>query len=189
MRVLVAGTMGIAALLAPPGGARAWEEPDAAYAKFQGAVKSGSAEEIVRLSSAVRRADMAARKESELREAQAAAPSAYALEQKTVSRDGQSAKLFLSAPGEAFAPPRAGAQFGIARLVLEGGEWKIVDQTWAREKPPELGPRRTQAGDDARNVRDVTKPRAQPRPPTLKLARPACSYKGAMTDEEIERCR
>jgi hypothetical protein len=30
---------------------------------------------------------------------------------------------------------------------------------------------------------------AQPKTPVLRLARPACTYKGAMSDEEIERCR
>jgi hypothetical protein len=53
----------------------------------------------------------AARKESELRRLTAALPGAYALEQKVVSRDGQSARLIHSAPGEAFEVPRAGAQF------------------------------------------------------------------------------
>ena len=191
MNILVAGTMGIAALLAA-GGARAWEEPDAVYAKFHDAVKAGHAEEMLRLLSAPRRGDMSARKDAELREAQAATPDRFALERKTVSRDGQAAKVYLSAPGEAFTPPRAGAQYGIARLLLEGGEWKVAGETWAREKPVELQPVRRQvseAGAAERSGRDMIPARAQPKAPVLRLARPACAYKGVMSDEEIDRCR
>ena len=191
MKIFVAGTMGIAALLAV-GGARAWEEPDAVYAKFHDAVKAGNADEMLRLSSAARRGDMSARKDAELREAQAASPDRFALERKTVSRDGQAAKVYLSAPGEAFAPPRAGAQYGIARLSLEGGEWKVTGETWAREKPVELQPARRQVNEAIaaeRNSREMIQPRAQPKAPILRLARPACAYKGVMSDEEIDRCR
>jgi hypothetical protein len=191
MKILMAGTMGIAALLVVSD-ARAWEEPDAAYAKFHDAVKAGNAAEMLRLSTAARRGDMAARKEAELREAQATTPDRFALEQKTVSRDGQAAKVYLSAPGEAFAPARAGAQYGIARLSLEGGEWKVAGETWAREKPVELQPMHRQtskASAPERNSRDMIKARAQPKAPVLRLARPACAYKGTMSDEEIDRCR
>ena len=74
------------------------------------------------------------------------------------------------------------------RLQLEGGEWKIARETWAREKPVEIQPVRfpVPAGGPAR---DMTKPHARSKPPTLKLARPECSYKGVMSDEEIDRCR
>ena len=182
---ILAAAIGFAALLAA-GGARAWEEPDAAYAKFHRAVKAGNAEEMLRLSTAARRGDMASRKDAEVREAQAAQPDAFALEQKTVSRDGQMAKLFLSAPGAAFAPAKAGAQYGIVRLALENGEWKVAGENWAREKPLELLPAHGQVSEA---THDMTPAKAQTKPPTLHLARPACSYKGVMSDEEIERCR
>lgn len=193
MKILVAGTVGIAALLAM-GGVRAWEEPDAAYMKFHRAVKAGDAEEMLRLSTTARRGDMASRRDAEVREAQAATPDAFALEQKTVSRDGQGAKLYLSAPGEAFAPPKAGAQYGIVRLSLEGGEWRVAGETWAREKPIELQPARKpitvgESGSAERQARDLTPPRLPPKAPVLRLARPACTYKGVMSDEEIDRCR
>ncbi|HEX2651670.1 MAG TPA: hypothetical protein VHN19_17205 [Burkholderiales bacterium] len=188
MKNRIAG-LGMAALIAA-GGAQAWEEPDATFAKFHEAVKSGNAEEMVRLSTSARRGDMSSRKDAELREAQAATPAAFALEQKTVSRDGQAAKLYLSAPGDAFSPARAGAQYGIVRLALEAGEWRITGETWAREKPVELLPARSPAS----NASGAERPRmpaaqAQPKAPVLRLARPACTYKGVMSDEEIERCR
>lgn len=189
MKILLTGTMGIAALLAV-GGAHAWEEPDAAYAKFHHAVKAGNAEEMLRLSTTARRGDMASRKDAELREAQAATPAAFALEQKTVSRDGQAAKLYLSAPGDAFTPSKAGAQYGIVRLTLEGGEWRIAGETWAREKPVELLPVRKPVNAASGAERDrMPAAQAQPKAPVLRLARPACAYKGVMSDEEIDRCR
>ena len=190
MKIRVAG-MGFAALLAV-GSARGWEEPDAAFAKFHGAVKSGNAEEMVRLSTSARRGDMASRKDAELREAQAATPAAFALEQKTVSRDGQAAKLYLSAPGDAFTPAKAGAQYGIVRLNLEAGEWRVAGETWAREKPVELQPARKPIGEASgteRIGRAMPPAQAQRKPPVLRLATPACAYKGAMSDEEIDRCR
>jgi len=189
MNVLLNGTMGIAALLAI-GSALSWEEPDAAYAKFHKAVRAGNAEEVLRLSTAARRGEMSSRKDAELREAQAATPGAFALEQKTVSRDGQAAKLYLSAPGDAFTPAKAGAQYGIVRLALEGGEWRIAGETWAREKPVELLPARKPVSDASGAERPrMPAARALPKAPVLRLARPACTYKGAMSDEEIERCR
>jgi hypothetical protein len=190
MKTSVAATMGLAALLASfAGAARAWEEPDAVFAKYHRAIMAGNAEEMIRLTPAARRAELAARKESELRRLTAALPAAYALEQKVVSRDGQSARLIYSAPGEAFEVPRAGAQFGIVRMALEGGEWRLVDQSWAREKPAELAPARSQASEGGR-VRDMTRANHRPvPPPVLRVARPGCTYKGVMSDEEIARCR
>lgn len=189
MRTSVVATMGIAALLASFSGvARAWEEPDAAYARYHNAILTGNAGEMLRLTPAARRAEVAARRDIELRQQTASMPVAYALEQKVVGRDGQSARLFYSAPGEAFPVPRAGAQFGIVRLALEGGEWKVLDQSWAREKPAELAPARPRAEGGGR-TRDMTRPARPTPPPVLRVARPACTYKAVMSDEEIERCR
>jgi len=189
MKKSVAATMGIAALMATLGGAaRAWEEPDAVYAKYHNAILTGNTDEMLRLTRAPRRAEIAARKDSELRTQAASMPVAFALEQKITSRDGQSARLFFSASGEAFPVPRAGAQYGVVRMALEQGEWRVVDHSWAREKPAELAPARPLAGDGGR-VRDMTRPARPASAPVLKLARPDCAYKGAMSDEEIERCR
>jgi len=184
-----AAAMWIAALLASHAGAAcAWEEPDAVFAKYHHAIMTGNAEEMIRLTPAARRAELAARKESELRRLTAALPVAYALEQKVVSRDGQNARLIYSAPGEAFQVPRAGAQFGIVRMALESGEWRLVDQSWAREKPAELAPARPQVSEGGR-VRDMTRANRPVPPPVLRVARPGCAYKGVMSDEEIARCR
>src|SRR5258706_10986895 len=188
MKTSVARTMGIVALLFSCA-AGAWEEPDAVYAKFHHAVMTGNADEMLRMTTGARRSDMAGRKDIELRQAHAGMPAAYALEQKILSRDGQAVRLYFSAPGEAFATPKAGAQYGIVRMVLEGGEWKLTDQSWAREKPAELAPARPQVTEGGR-LRDMTRPMTRPaQPPLLRLARPDCSYKGTMSDEEIERCR
>jgi hypothetical protein len=184
--------LGVAASLALlSGAARAWEEPDSVYSKYHHAVMTGNAEEMLRLTVSARRAELAQRKDIELRQQHASMPVAYALERKTVSRDGQSARLYFSAAGEAFPTPKSGAQYGIVRLVLEGGEWRLADQSWAREKPAEIAPARAQAGEGGR-VRDMTHPRpgqGRPSAPLLRIARPDCSYKPVMSDEEIERCR
>jgi hypothetical protein len=192
-RTSIAATMGVVASLGfLCGAARAWEEPDAVYSKYHHAVMSGNAEEMLRLTVSARRAELAPRMDVELRQQHASMPAAYALERKTVSRDGQSARLYFSASGEAFSTPKAGAQYGIARMVLEGGEWRLADQSWAREKPAEIAPARAQAPESGR-VRDMTRPRAgqgRPDAPLLsRVARPDCSYKPVMSDEEIERCR
>lgn len=192
MKAFLAGTMGIAALLAGlSGGALAWEEPDSVYAKFHNAVMTGNAEEMLRLTTGARRAELAGRKDLELRQTHASLPAAYALERKTVSRDGQSARLYFSAAGEAFPTPKAGAQYGIVRMALEGGEWKLLDQSWAREKPAEIAPARAQVPEGGR-MRDMTRPAAPAaaaKPPLLRIARPDCRYQPVMSDEEIERCR
>jgi hypothetical protein len=190
MRACVAKTMGIVALLVT-GAAFAWEEPDSVYAKFHNAVMTGNAEEMLRLTTSARRADLAGRKDLELRQTHATLPAAYALERKTVSRDGQSARLYFSAAGEAFPTPKAGAQYGIVRMALEGGEWKLIDQSWAREKPAEIAPARAQVPEGGR-LRDMTRPAvpaAATKPPLLRIAKPACSFQPVMSDEEIDRCR
>jgi hypothetical protein len=189
MKYCMAASMGIAALLAMlSGAASAWEEPDAVYAKYHRAILAGNADEMIRLTPAARPAEVAAHKETELRHQAAALPFAYALEQKLTSRDGQRARLFYSASGESFPVPRAGAQFGIVRMALEQGEWRVLDQSWAREKPAELAPPRPQVSDGGR-ARDMTRPSRPTPPPVLRVARPDRAYKGAMSDEEIERCR
>src|SRR5436190_17381666 len=96
MKALVARTMGIVALLFT-GAAGAWEEPDAAYAKFHQAIMTGNADEMLRLTTGARRGEMAGRKDIELRQAHAGMPAAYALEQKIFSRDGQAVRLYFSA--------------------------------------------------------------------------------------------
>ena len=179
---------GIVALLATfAGAARAWEEPDAAYAKYHNAIMTGNADEMLRLTTGKRRGELAPRKDLELRQQHASMPNAYALEKKTFTPDCQMARLYFSAAGEAFPTPKAGAQYGIVRLALEGGEWKLLDQSWAREKPVEILPARapveaTRApGDSART--------APARAPLLRIAKPDCIYQPVMSDEEIERCR
>lgn len=191
MDTFLAKTLAVAALLAASPVALAWEEPDAVYAKYHNAIMTGDSDEMLRLTAGARRADIAGRKDAELRAIHASMPAAFALERKTVSRDGQTAKLYLSASGEAFPMPKAGAQFGIVRMALEGGEWKLLDQSWAREKPAEIAPARPQAAGGGR-VRDMTHPgpgQGQPSVPLLRVARPACAYQPVMSDEEIERCR
>jgi len=179
MKIVLAITMSLFASLAC-----AWEEPDQAFAKYHNAVMTGNADEMLRLMPAARRVEVAPRKDTEVRQQNASMPAAFALEQKTVSRDGQRAKLYYSAPGEAFPTPKAGAQYGIVRLVLEGGEWRVADHSWAREKPVEIVPR-SQPG----RLRDVT-PAGPARPaPLMRVARPDCSYAPVMSDEEINRCR
>lgn len=192
MKTFVTRMMGIVALLAfLAGAALAWEEPDAVYAKYHHAVMAGDADAMLRLTTGARRGDMVRSKDVELRSAHATMPAAYALERKTVSRDGQTARLYFSASGEAFPTPKAGAQFGIVRMALEGGEWRLIDQSWAREKPAELAPARPQVGEGGR-LRDMSRQAVTPAPtsaPLLRIARPDCSYKPVMSDEEIERCR
>ena len=192
MKSTLARTMGIVAALATTSlPAFGWEEPDAVYAKYHNAIMTGNSDEMLRLTAGSRRGDIAPRKDSELRALHASMPAAFALEQKTVGRDGQTARLYLSASGEAFPTPKAGAQFGIVRMALEGGEWRLVDQSWAREKPVEIAPARPTVTEGGR-VRSMTHPSAgqgQPRQPLLRIARPDCTYQPVMSDEEIERCR
>ena len=188
MRTFLAKTMGIVALLAASSIALAWEEPDAVYAKFHNAVLTGNMDEMIRLTPSARRSEVAMHKETELQQHLRTTPTAYALEQKLLSRDGQTARLFLSASGELFPVPKAGSQFGIVRMALESGEWRVIDQSWAREKPAELSPARAQVSEGGR-VRDVTRPAAPTRAPVLRAAGPGCRYEPVMSDEEIERCR
>ena len=187
MKATLAGTMGIVALLATvAGAARAWEEPDAAYAKYHNAIMTGNADEMLRLTTGKRRGELAGRKDLEILQQHASMPNAYALERKTLTPDGQIARLYFSAPGEAFPTPKAGVQYGIVRLALEGGEWKLLDQSWAREKPVEISPAR--APVEASRTPDSART-ARTRPPLLRLAKPDCVYQPVMSDEEIERCR
>lgn len=187
-----------AALAALCGAALAWEEPDAAYAKYQRAALAGNQQEMIRLWTAARRTQVAALPEAqhdaELASAAAAVPLAYTLQAKTVSRDGQSARLTLSAAGEAFVEARPDTMVGSVRMLLEGGAWKVAEARWSKSPPAGVAQPRAAGAQASAAVplRDMTRPAGKPvqaNPPVLRPGTPGCVYKGVMTDEEIARCR
>lgn len=197
-RAIECGITAGALLAALCGAALAWEEPEAAYAKYQRAALTGDEQQMMRFWTSARRAQVAAlpeaRRQYELASAGAAVPLAYTLQAKSVSRDGQSARLVLAAAGDAFAEAKPEPMYGSVRMVLEGGAWKVAEARWSKSPPAGLAQPRA-AGAQAPAavpVRDMTRPAGRPvqaNPPVLRPGTPGCVYKAVMTDEEISRCR
>ncbi|MBI1942615.1 MAG: hypothetical protein HYS35_03030 [Betaproteobacteria bacterium] len=173
------------------------EEPEAVYAKFHRAAMAGNLAEMLKYGPAQRRAEMArmsaAQQEAELKMVRMLMPRAFTLLGRTPGRDGRSARLLLSGPGQAFGGGRPETLYGAIDMVLERGEWKVREASWSNDKPAAPRQARPAAAPPApaRASSATTVPVApgQKDIPRLGAARPECVYKPVMTQEDIERCR
>lgn len=182
-----------------PCAAGAADEPEAVYAKFHRAAASGNLDEMLGYGPAARRAEVAkmsaAQKDAEMKMMSVMMPRAFTLQSKTVSGDGQSARLVVSGPGEPLGGGRPETLYGVIKMVLERGEWKVEEASWSNEKPAGPAQVRTLGSPAAEKAAAKAAPGpAAPAPkpqetPRLGTAKPECVYKPVMTNEDLERCR
>jgi hypothetical protein len=186
-----------AALIFLPCAAGAAEEPEAVYAKFHRAAMAGDLDEMLKYGPAQRRAEMRglsdAHREAALKMVQLMMPRAFKLERKTVNPNGR-ATLIVSGPTEDVVRGKE-TVYGIIKLVMENGEWKVDDASWGSDKPAILAtpkPAAQPAADNAaKGAVSMKGAQAVGSPPGRKLgeAKPECVYKPVMTAEDMERCR
>ncbi len=126
------------ALLAPPPGAAAADEPETVYARFHAAGLAADFDGMRRNGSAARSAELQAmRATSRLRMLQAMAgtlPKAYDVTDKIIFPDGRHATLYLRAKPKSQSADKSAALTGTALLVKEMGEWKVDEASWGGEE-------------------------------------------------------
>jgi hypothetical protein len=144
MRVLAAFAAALLCLASAtsPAPAAAAEEPEAVYARFHRAILAGSAEEMLQHADASQRARFARMKPEQkpaaLKLQAAMMARQWQLRDKTLSPDGKAARLVVSGPGEGPGAPQV--LYGVARMTLEGGNWKVVEANWSPDTPAMLSP-------------------------------------------------
>lgn len=116
-------------------GAVAQEDPEAVYAKLHSAALAGNAEEMMSVSTAAAKAELAAKPQAErdavIRAMAQALPRTYAITEKNIA--GNSAVLLGTGVSE--YPTRAEAYL-TASFRKEGEAWKVASWGWSNQKPP-----------------------------------------------------
>ena len=118
-------------------GAVAQEDPEAVYAKLHRAALAGNAEEMMSVSTAAAKAELAAKPQAErdavIRAMAQALPRTYTVTEKNIAPDGNSAALLGTGVRE--YPTRAEAYL-TASFRKEGEAWKVSSWGWSNQKPP-----------------------------------------------------
>lgn len=118
-------------------GAVAEEDPEAVYAKLHRAALAGNAEEMMSVSTAAAKAELAAKPQAErdavIRTMAQALPRTYTITEKNIAPDGNSAALLGTGVRE--YPTRADAYL-TASFRKEGEAWKVASWGWSNQKPP-----------------------------------------------------
>lgn len=196
----------LAATLLLPAAALAADEPEVVYGKFHRAAVTGDLNEMQRYLPEPHRnqiaAMSAAQKDAEAKMLAAMMPRAFTLKQKVVNPDGQGARLIVAGPDGAATGTMAQTLYGIIRMVMERGEWKVGDSNWSNDKPAPLAtPRAAAPAGSAAPQKAAAPARAAPGSPPVVgsmsgaserkfgTAKPPCVYKPVMTAEDVENCR
>ncbi|MEK6243136.1 MAG: hypothetical protein AABM33_01430 [Pseudomonadota bacterium] len=183
--------------------APAQEDPEAVYGKFHRAAASGNLEEMAKYGPDARRAELAtmsaAQKDANVKMLAAMMPRAFTLRSKLVNPDGRSARLIVSGQGESIVEGKPETLYGMIRMVMARGEWKVDESSWSNAQPGILA-RVQPAGSlsvDKAALKAAGKPQGAPvvgstsatPPRKLGTAKPACVYKPVMTAEDMDNCR
>ncbi|HTP62688.1 MAG TPA: hypothetical protein VMJ14_11460 [Burkholderiales bacterium] len=176
------------------------DEPEAVYAKYHRAAASGDLNEMMRYIPEAQRAEMvrmsAAERDAAAKMAVATAPRAFVLRNKSVAQNGKTAHLVVS--GDSATPGRDASEtlYGSIRLVLEGTEWKVADESWNNTPPATLQAAPAQRAAPAGAQQKVSAPAkgagglvGSTPDRTLGKAKEPCVFKPVMTAEDMERCR
>ncbi|HXC38693.1 MAG TPA: hypothetical protein VN667_07075 [Burkholderiales bacterium] len=167
------------------------EEPEAVYGRYHRVAAAGDVEEMQRYVSAAQRAEIAAmsagQKEALSKMNATTMPRAYTLKRKISSPDGRSARLFVITLGQ------ADTLYGVIRMAMEGGEWKVGEVRWNSEEPMELKPvpAKPAAAAAPQPARAAPLVGSTTGAPERKLGtqKPDCVFKPVMTAEDLENCR
>ena len=209
--VIVAGLAGLLATAALA------QTPEAVYQKLHGAVLAKNMKEILVYATSAQRAEVAADPAAEAKIGVMAAmlPKTYTVTGKTISTDGNSARLRTSGMHSLMGPPAP--MYGTVELKKESGEWRVEKWGWSSDKPagvpvaqaaqaqaapapaaeakPKAKPKATpkapkpEAAPAAEKSEAAPKPAAEKPPAASASPKPAtCVIKAVMTDQELRDC-
>ena len=187
------------------------QTPEAVYQKLHGAVLAKDIKEILNYATSARRAEVAANPAAEATIGAMAAmlPKTYSVTGKTISPDGNSARLRASGMHALMGPPAP--MYGTIELKKESGEWRVDQWAWSSDKPagqpvaqaaqpqaapaPEPKPKAKPKATPKPKAESTPKPEAAPKPAAEQTAavggsaKPAaCVIKAVMTDQELRDC-
>ena len=119
--------------------ASAAEEPEAVYAKYHRAAANGNIEEMMRYTTDAQRAEMSAlspeQRAASMKMIDTIMPVKYTVRAKSVYPESKIARLYLSGPAKTTLDGKPGTLYGVIRLVVQHGEWKVQDVGWSNEDP------------------------------------------------------
>ena len=184
-------------LMLPP--ALAADEPEAVYAVFHRAAASGNLDEMLRYAPAAKRAEIsamsAAQRDAMVKMLAISMPRAYTLKQKQVAPNGANARLLLDGPSGEIIDGKADMLYGVIRMVIERGEWKVSQSDWgsvplgappapaASAVPKPAAPKPAAKGGSTLVGSDFNAPVRK-----LGTAKEPCVYKPVMTAEDLKNC-
>jgi hypothetical protein len=193
----------LALLVFAPIVAPAADEPDAVYGRYHRAAAAGNLAEMAQHAQAAQRAELlamsAAQKSAMVKMLAATMPRAFSLSNKTVSRDGKSARLLVSGPDAAQEGEKPEMLYGTIRMVMEGANWKVGETEWSNSAPAGFAApagAKSAVPASAKSVAPVRRTggglvgsTASPPERKLGIAKEPCVYKPVMTAEDVENCK
>jgi len=184
------------------------QDAEAAFAGFHRAILAGDAEGMMRYVPSAQRPELARlspeQKSAQLQTMGALMPRSFLLRRKTMDANSQGANLIVSGPGKVLVGGKPVTMYGVIRMALEGGEWKVADVIWSNEQPevlqaeskvaplpaaPQAAPKFEQTPARPSNAAPVVGSMDAAPARKLGTAKPPCEYKPVMTAEDLENCK
>ncbi|HVP08762.1 MAG TPA: hypothetical protein VMT02_04500 [Burkholderiales bacterium] len=126
------------------------EEPEAVYAKYHRAVARGNVEEMMRYTTDEHRAEMSAlsprQRVDSVKMIDSIMPATYKVLAKTVYPESSIARLYVSGAAKSALQGKPGTLYGVVRLIVQHGEWKVDNVQWSNVDPGVTSPAREQKG-------------------------------------------
>jgi hypothetical protein len=124
------------ALALPLGAA---EAPEAVYAKYHRAVATGNVDALMRYSTDARRAEIGALAPAQRAESvkmiDSIMPASYKVLAKSIYPDSKIARVYVSGMAKSAIEGKPGTLYGVARLLMQNGEWKVDSVEWSNVNP------------------------------------------------------
>lgn len=126
-------------------------------------------------------------------------PRGFVIRAKAANPDGQAARLYLSGQGTDMIVDKLETLYGTARLVLEGGAWRVAGVEWTNQDPG-LPPQASPGKPAAKPAPPAAAPASRAGAPVgalegapvlrkLGTQKPPCVYKPVMSQEDLDNCR
>jgi hypothetical protein len=119
--------------------ASAAEPPEAVYAKYHRAAAQGNVQEMMKYTTDQQRAEMGAlspeQRASSVKMIDSIMPASYKVRAISVYPESRIARLYLSGPAKGTIDGKPGTLYGVVRLIVQHGEWKVQNVQWSNEDP------------------------------------------------------
>ena len=119
--------------------ASAADEPEAVYAKYHRAAARGNFDEMMRYTTDEQRAEMSAlapaQRVESVKMIDTIMPATYTVRAKSVYAESKIARLYVSGPAKSTLDGKPGTLYGVVRLVVQHGEWRVQNIEWSNQDP------------------------------------------------------